>query len=158
MTLVTLDADNRAGGVAVKLVSEVLIEDEALRDGLQNEQREFTVAQELRFVDAGVRPDVVLSLHLHDTRGLGLANPLAGLRAGATIGDAAVGGVGGCPFIPDAAGNIAGEDAAFALAEMGVKTGVDWRKPNAVALELEGALGRKPPGRTAHVARSLDRR
>ncbi len=319
MPLLTLDAGKRAEGVAVKLVSEVLIEDEALRDGLQNEKREFTVEQKLRFVDAlveaGVRriqvgsfvhptrvpqmantdevfaalparpgvtytalvlnmagleralaarakhlsisvsasethsrrnanksiaealegvapviaralaegvavrggiqsalgcgyegaipparvgdiaaiysdlgvqeiniadtaglgnpkqvfemvkavrarvhPDVVLSLHLHDARGLGLANMLAGLQAGVTIYDAAVGGVGGCPFIPNAAGNIATEDATFALEEMGVQTGLDWRKLSAIALELEAALGRKLPGRMAHIAQSPDRR
>ncbi len=142
----------------MKLVSEVLIEDEAPRDALQIEQRQFTVAQELRFVDAGARPDVVLSPRPHDARGLGLADPPAGPRAGVTICDAAVGGVGVCRFVPDAAGDTATQDAAFALGEIGVKTGVDWRKPSAVALELEGALGRKPPGRMAHAARSLDRR
>ncbi|MCB1299418.1 MAG: hydroxymethylglutaryl-CoA lyase, partial [Microthrixaceae bacterium] len=61
---------------------------------------------------------VTLSLHLHDTRGLGLANMLAGLQAGVTVFDAAVGGLGGCPFIPAATGNIATEDTVFALERM----------------------------------------
>ncbi len=132
-------------------VQEINIADTA---GLGNPRQVF---ETVKAVSARARPDVVLSLHLHDTRGLGLANLLAGLQAGVTIYDAAVGGVGGCPFIPDASGNIATEDVVFALEEMGVKTGVDWRKLSAIALELEGALGRKLPGRMAHVAQSLDR-
>ncbi len=133
-------------------VQEINIADTA---GLGNPRQVFETVEAVR---ARVRPDVSLSLHLHDTRGLGLANMLAGLQAGVAIYDAAVGGVGGCPFIPNASGNIATEDAVFALEEMGVKTGVDWRKLSAMALELEGALGRKLPGRMAHVAQSLDRR
>lgn len=95
--------------------------------------------------------DVTLSLHLHDTRGLGLANMLAGLQAGVTVFDAAVGGLGGCPFIPAATGNIATEDAVFALGRMGVATGVDWMKLRPVALRLAELLGRKLPGRMAYI-------
>ncbi len=133
-------------------VQEINIADTA---GLGNPKQVF---ETVKAVSARARANVALSLHLHDTRGLGLANMLAGLQAGATIYDAAVGGVGGCPFIPNASGNIATEDAVFALEEMGVKTGVDWRKLSAVALELEEALGRRLPGRMAHVARSPDLR
>jgi hydroxymethylglutaryl-CoA lyase len=132
-------------------VQEINIADTA---GLGNPRQVF---ETVKAVGARVRPDVALSLHLHDTRGLGLANMLAGLQAGVTIYDAAVGGVGGCPFIPNASGNIATEDAAFALEEMGVKTGLDWRKLSALALELEAALGRKLPGRMAHVPQSPSR-
>ena len=78
-------------------------------------------------VRAVVSPRVALSLHLHDTRGLGLANMVAGLQAGVTLYDSALGGLGGCPFIPKAAGNIATEDAVYALSEMGIETGIDWR-------------------------------
>lgn len=94
---------------------------------------------------------VTLSLHLHDTRGLGLANVLAGLQAGVTVFDAAVGGLGGCPFIPAATGNIATEDTVFALERMGVGTGVDWMKLRPVALRLAGILDRKLPGRMAYI-------
>lgn len=94
---------------------------------------------------------VTLSLHLHDTRGLGLANMLAGLLAGATVFDAALGGLGGCPFIPAATGNIATEDLAFALARMGVATGVERSRLRDVSLRLAGMLGRKLPGRMAHL-------
>ena len=67
--------------------------------------------------------DVSIGAHLHDTRGLALANGLAALGAGANRIDAAVGGLGGCPFAPGASGNVAIEDVAHALAEMGVDTG-----------------------------------
>lgn len=70
-------------------------------------------------------PDVPLVLHLHDTRGLGIANLMAGLRAGVTRFDTAFGGLGGCPFIPGAAGNVSTEDVASLLERLGVATGVD---------------------------------
>ncbi len=69
--------------------------------------------------------DQPLVLHLHDTRGLGMANLMAGLRAGVRRFDASFGGLGGCPFIPGATGNVATEDVAHLLASMGVDTGVD---------------------------------
>lgn len=69
--------------------------------------------------------DVPLGLHLHDTRGMGLANTLAGLEAGIATFEASVGGLGGCPFAPGAAGNTASEDMINMLQEMGVKTGID---------------------------------
>jgi hydroxymethylglutaryl-CoA lyase len=71
---------------------------------------------------AGQRP---LFLHLHDTEGKGLANALAALQIGVTRFDTAFGGMGGCPFIPGASGNIATEDLAFMLAQMGIETGID---------------------------------
>lgn len=100
-----------------------------------------------------VPPDTTaLSLHLHDTRGLGLANMLARLPAGVRIFDAALGGLGGCPFIPAATGNIATEDAVFALSEMGFATGIDWRALIPAVHAAEAALGRRLPGRMAHLA------
>jgi len=95
---------------------------------------------------------MVISLHLHDTRGLAIANMVAGMQAGATVFDTAAGGLGGCPFIPGATGNVATEDVVFALTEMGIETGIDWRKTAAVATALEGKLGRKLPGRMSHLA------
>lgn len=97
-------------------------------------------------------PDVTLSLHLHDTRGLGLANMLAGLNAGVTVFDAAVGGLGGCPFIPKATGNIATEDAVFLCNRMGIATGIDFAKLRPVALRLADMLERKLPGRMAYLS------
>lgn len=96
-------------------------------------------------------PKVALSLHLHDTRGLGIANLVAGLRAGVRIFDAALGGLGGCPFVPDATGNIATEDAVFALEEMGWRTGIDWQALRPLVGRAESLLGRGLPGRIAHV-------
>ena len=143
----------------------------------------------VRRVRAVVDPRVKLSLHLRDTRGLGLANMVAGLQAGVAIYDAALGGLGGCPFIPVAAGkistdamyavgemggvadviaganvgvrvddatlgapgrnpfapnaarNIATEDAAYAMEEMGIATGIDWKKVTSLTLGLEEKLG-----------------
>jgi hydroxymethylglutaryl-CoA lyase len=69
--------------------------------------------------------DVPLALHLHDTRGLGLANVAAGLAAGVRDFDASLGGLGGCPHAPGASGNIVTEDAAFLLQSMGWDTGID---------------------------------
>ncbi len=67
----------------------------------------------------------VTGIHLHNTRGLGLANVLAGLEAGLTTFDASLGGLGGCPFAPGASGNIVTEDLVFMLEAMGLHTGID---------------------------------
>src|SRR3546814_739593 len=64
-------------------------------------------------------------IHLHNTRGLGLANALAALDAGLTTLDASLGGIGGCPFAPGASGNIVTEDLVFMLEAMGLRTGID---------------------------------
>lgn len=98
-----------------------------------------------------IGPKVKLSLHLHDTRGLGLANMVAGLQAGVRIFDAALGSLGGCPFVPKATGNIATEDAAFACEQMGLETGIDWKALAAPVAEAETLLGRPLPARISHV-------
>src|SRR5690606_41404331 len=69
--------------------------------------------------------DQPLGLHLHDTRGPGMATVMAGLRAGVRRFATSFGGLGGCPFIPGATGNVATEDVANLFASMGVETGVD---------------------------------
>lgn len=79
----------------------------------------------VRRVKAAVGADRLNSLHLHNTRGLGLANALAGLEEGITTLDASLGGLGGCPYAPGASGNIVTEDLAFMLAAMGHRTGID---------------------------------
>jgi hydroxymethylglutaryl-CoA lyase len=66
-----------------------------------------------------------LSLHFHDTRGMGLANVVAGLQAGVTIFDGSIGGLGGCPYAKGASGNVATEDMVHLLHEMGVATGIN---------------------------------
>ncbi len=93
----------------------------------------------LRVRDA--HPDLDLGLHLHDTRGMGLANALAGLGAGVTRFDASLGGLGGCPFAPGAAGNIATEDLVHMLHELGVETGIDAAALADAADLLEGVVG-----------------
>lgn len=70
-------------------------------------------------------PDVIFSIHLHNTRGLGLANSLAAYESGIRIHDGAIGGLGGCPFAPGAKGNTSTEDLVFMFEEMGVSTGID---------------------------------
>ncbi len=79
----------------------------------------------VRLVRGVVGDDKLTGLHLHNTRGLGLANALAGLEEGITTLDASLGGLGGCPFAPGASGNIVTEDLAFMLEAMGLRTGVD---------------------------------
>jgi len=76
----------------------------------------------------GAVGDRLTTLHLHNTRGLGLANALAGLDEGITTFDSSLGGLGGCPFAPGASGNIVTEDLAFMLAAMGYETGIDLEK------------------------------
>jgi hydroxymethylglutaryl-CoA lyase len=68
-----------------------------------------------------------LALHLHDTRGLGLVNLMAALACGVSIFDTALAGMGGCPFVPGAAGNIATEDTVHLLDTLGIHTGVDYQ-------------------------------
>jgi hydroxymethylglutaryl-CoA lyase len=79
-------------------------------------------------VGAEVGPAIPLRLHLHDTLGLGLANVVAGLEVGIRRFDAAVSGLGGCPFAPGARGNIVTEDLVFMLEEMGLETGIDLQR------------------------------
>lgn len=79
----------------------------------------------VRRVRAAVGEHALSGLHLHNTRGLGLANVLAGLEVGITTFDSSLGGLGGCPFAPGASGNIVTEDLAFMLEAMGLDTGID---------------------------------
>jgi hydroxymethylglutaryl-CoA lyase len=127
-------------------VHEINVADTA---GLANPRQVHDLCARLR---AQIAPETALSLHLHDTRGLGLANMVAGLQAGVRIFDAALGGLGGCPFIPKATGNIATEDAAYACAEMGLQTGIDWQALRAPVARAETLLDRPLPGRMSHVA------
>jgi hydroxymethylglutaryl-CoA lyase len=93
-------------------------------------------------------PDMTLSLHLHDTRGMGIANAYAGLEMGVAIFDSTVAGLGGCPFAAHkgAAGNVCTEDLVFMLDEMGIATGIDLDKLIAVAQLAEDIVGHPLPG------------
>jgi hydroxymethylglutaryl-CoA lyase len=75
-----------------------------------------------------VGQDKLTGVHLHNTRGLGLANVVAALEEGITTIDSSLGGLGGCPFAPGASGNIVTEDLAFMLGAMGLRTGIDLDK------------------------------
>lgn len=97
-------------------------------------------------------PDLRLALHLHDTRGMGIANAYAGLQMGVDIFDASVGGLGGCPFAAhrSAAGNVCTEDLVFMCEEMGINTGVDLEKLVEAARLAEDVVGHPLPGAVMH--------
>ncbi len=91
-------------------------------------------------------PGMPLRCHFHNTRNTGLANAYAAVEAGATVLDASVGGIGGCPFAPAATGNIPTEDLLYMLERMGVRTGVDLEQTIATGRWLQDRLGRPVPG------------
>ncbi|MEM7779428.1 MAG: hydroxymethylglutaryl-CoA lyase [Pseudomonadota bacterium] len=97
-----------------------------------------------RAVKAEIGDDMLTTLHLHNTRGLGLANVVAGLEEGITTFDASLGGLGGCPFAPGASGNLVTEDLVLMLNSMGCKTGIDLEKLLKVRKIVEEALPGEP--------------
>ena len=88
-----------------------------------------------------------LSLHVHDTRGLGVANVVAAFESGIRRFDGSVGGIGGCPFAPRSTGNVCSEDALQALVALGAVTGIDLEAMCGVAEELASELGHDLPGK-----------
>ena len=108
-----------------------------------------------RFLDE--MPATSFALHFHDTRGTALANVLVGLELGVRDFDASVGGVGGCPYAPGAAGNLATEDLVFMLQGMGVETGIDLDRLIAAGNVAEQVIGRPLPGKV-HKAGPFRRR
>ncbi|MCC7294158.1 MAG: hydroxymethylglutaryl-CoA lyase [Phycisphaerales bacterium] len=88
-----------------------------------------------------------IALHFHDTYGTALANVAIGLQLGITTFDASAGGLGGCPFAPGAAGNLATEDLVYMLDRMGIHTGVNVAKVTAAAERMQSLLGRRLPSR-----------
>jgi isopropylmalate/homocitrate/citramalate synthase len=103
-------------------------------------------AQVRRLVSAAVALGIPLGGHFHNTRNTGYANALAALEAGASVLDASVGGLGGCPFAPKATGNIATEDLVYLLEREGVATRVDLDALITVSEWLESVLGRRLEG------------
>ncbi len=99
-----------------------------------------------RLVLRAVELGVPIGGHFHNTRNTGYANALAALEAGATVLDASIGGLGGCPFAPRATGNIATEDLVYVLHGEGVDTGIDLDALTGVSEWLEGVLGRRLEG------------
>ena len=102
---------------------------------------------------AGDKP---VYLHLHDTEGKGLANALAALQAGIHHFDSAFGGMGGCPFVKGASGNIATEDLVFMMQQMGIETGIDVARIAAVSRSLEDYFQRRFSGRMHHLMNRSD--
>ncbi|MFI7673593.1 hydroxymethylglutaryl-CoA lyase [Actinophytocola sp. NPDC049390] len=99
----------------------------------------------------GLSPDVPMRIHLHDTRGTGVANAVAAVRSGVRALDASLGGIGGCPFAPGASGNVATEDVVYTLHRMGYDTGLDLRETIEHATWVTGKLGVPLSGRLAKV-------
>jgi hydroxymethylglutaryl-CoA lyase len=101
-------------------------------------------------------PGTELTLHFHNTRGLGFANVLAAIDAGADRFDASVGGIGGCPYAPGATGNVCSEEIAHGLALMGFDTGVDLARLIAAAKRLPALIGHDIPSQIVKAGRRLD--
>lgn len=103
-------------------------------------------------VRAAIDP-LPVRVHFHNTRGTGLANVWAAVAAGATVIDAALGGLGGCPFAPGAAGNVSSEDVVYMLERAHVSTGMDLDQLIASSAWLTEVIGRKLPGMVAQAPR-----
>ena len=101
-------------------------------------------------------PATELTLHFHNTRGMGLANVLAGIAAGANRFDASVGGIGGCPYAPGATGNVCTEEIVHALSLMGYDTGVDLAKLISASKRLPGLIGHDIPSQLVKAGQRLD--
>ncbi len=101
-------------------------------------------------------PDTELTLHFHNTRGLGLANVIAAIDAGADRFDASFGGIGGCPYAPGASGNVCSEEIVHALQLMGYDTGVDLAQLIAAAARLPALIGHDIPSQIVKAGRRLD--
>ncbi len=101
-------------------------------------------------------PDTELTLHFHNTRGMGLANVLAAMDAGADRFDASFGGIGGCPYAPGASGNVCTEEIVHALNLMGYNTGVDLTRLLAAASRLPALIGHDVPSQILKAGQRLD--
>jgi hydroxymethylglutaryl-CoA lyase len=130
---------------------------------------DVVVAWSDRFAELGVRGLTIcdttgmerfsglqLTLHFHNTRGMGLANVLAAAQQGIDRFDGSLGGLGGCPYAPGASGNICSEDAIHLLQAEGYETGIDLSRLLAVARRLPEIVGHDVPGQVAKAGRILD--
>ncbi len=107
------------------------------------------VARLVGTVRAAIAP-LPVRAHFHNTRGTGLANVWAAIGAGASVIDASIGGLGGCPFAPGASGNVASEDVVYMLERAGVSTGLDLAALIAANHWLGAVMARRLPGMVAH--------
>ncbi len=110
------------------------------------------VARLVALVRAVIDP-LPVRVHFHNTRNTGLANVWAAVEAGARVVDASLGGLGGCPFAPGAAGNVPSEDVVYMLERAGIATGMDLERLIAASTWLSGIIGRKLPGMVAQAPR-----
>ena len=101
-------------------------------------------------------PDLQLTLHFNNTRGMGLANVLASVQTGITRFDGSLGGLGGCPYAPGASGNVCTEEVVHALELMGFASGVDLKALLAVAHRLPGLIGHEVPSQLVKAGQRLD--
>jgi hydroxymethylglutaryl-CoA lyase len=101
-------------------------------------------------------PQLQLTMHFHNTRGMGLANVLAAVQSGIVRFDGSLGGLGGCPYAPGASGNISSEDAIHMLDAMGYDAGMNIPKLLDLARELPHIVGHSVPGQVAKAGRSCD--
>ena len=101
-------------------------------------------------------PEMQVTMHFHNTRGMGLANVLAAVQSGITRFDGSLGGLGGCPYAPGASGNISSEDAIHMLDAMGYDTGMNIPSLLAIARELPAIVGHTVPGQVAKAGRTCD--
>lgn len=115
-------------------ITEISLSDTA---GLAYPTQVYAICTEM----AQAYPQVTWWLHFHNTRGLGIANVIAGMQAGFTRYDAASAGIGGCPFVPGAAGNIATEDVVHLCEECGVDTGIDLDQIISISRHLTEIIG-----------------
>ncbi len=151
---------NYEGAIPEGRVIDLLVEQESRATDLGMKIGEITLMDtmgwanpaQIKRVVGKVRerwPDHPVALHLHDTRGLAIANFMAGLEMGVAQYDAAVAGLGGCPFAAHkgAAGNICTEDTVFLCQEMGIETGIDLDQMIAIAEKAEELVGHPLPGK-----------
>lgn len=120
--------------------------------GMANPRQVYQLVQRL----LGRLPASAITLHFHNTRGLGLSNVLAAYEAGARRFDASLGGLGGCPFAPGASGNICTEDLVNLCDEMGITTGVDLQHLLTLSRTLPALLGHDLPGQVVKAGRNCD--
>lgn len=101
-------------------------------------------------------PTLPLIVHLHNTRGMALANVMAAMEAGATTFDASIGGLGGCPFAPGASGNICTEDLVHMLHGLDIETGIDLDALLTTSARVEALVGHRLEGAVVHAGKSFE--
>jgi len=140
-------------GKVIKLVRDFMKRDPdelclADTSGMANPRQMKNLVNRVQDIAGGIP----ISLHLHNTRGLGLANVWAALNEGVSIFDTSLGGLGGCPFIPGARGNISTEDTVNMLHESGIKTGINRDKIIEASLRFEQYMGQTFPAVVSHLS------